>query len=93
VKSLLCNSSHFVFYQKEGEEMSKPLTEEALEHRRAKRREYWEKMPEQERKERRRNAVRKYRAKLSPEERKRKRNEYTLRKAMQEAAATNTDKG
>lgn len=56
--------------------------EKIREYRRAKRREYWNRMPEEERKAKRRAANERFWGNMTPEERRAKRNEYDLHRAI-----------
>jgi len=56
------------------------------EHRRALRRAYWDRMPEDERKERRRKAQANFWGKMTAEERREKRKQYDLAQAKRLAA-------
>ena len=64
---------------------AKEMTAEEMqllkEHRRALRRAYWDKMPEEERKERRRKAQANFWGKMTAEERREKRKQYDLAQA------------
>lgn len=62
------------------------------EHRRAQRRKYWDRMPEEERKERRRKAQRDFWARMTLEERREKRKQYDLAQAKRLAAESSATK-
>ena len=72
--------------------MGKTYTAEELQllrdHRRAQRRAYWDRMPEEQRKERRRKAQQNFWVKMTAEERKEKRRQYDLAQAKRIAAET-----
>ena len=75
---------------------AKEMTTEEMqllkEHRRAMRRAYWDRMPEDERKERRRKAQANFWGKMTAEERREKRKQYDLAQAKRLAAEASAAK-
>lgn len=75
--------------------MSKELTPEQIEagkeYIRRKRREYWQRMPEEQRRERQKAAYNRFWSKMSKEERKQKRLEYAAATAARKAAQSDAE--
>jgi hypothetical protein len=75
--------------------MSKELTPEQIEagkeYLKQKRREYWQRMPEEERKERHRAAYKRFWEKMTPEQRRQKRLEYAAATAARKAAQSDAE--